>query len=99
MREIIPSVWLWLQVCTNAMNFAKDKSYILDKEFAKAGNVTSYQGGPLHNMRRYCPTDLDGGKLTEFVVATFFPVFMCVHAYTGADCCVHVSYADSYLYM
>jgi len=25
-------------------------------------------------MRRYCPTDLDGGKLTEFVVATFFPV-------------------------
>jgi len=74
MREIIPSVWLWLQVCTNAMNFANDKSYILDKEFEKTGNVTSYQGGPLHNMRRYCPTDLDGGKLTEFVVATFFPV-------------------------
>jgi len=71
---IIAAVWLWLQVCTSAMNTATPDDYPKDLTYATANNIAAYNGGPLHNMRKYCPSDLDGGELTEWVVATFFPV-------------------------
>jgi len=80
MEGIIPNVWMWLQVCTKAMNTARADSnvYVLDDEYKKTmwkdGEKKSYFVGPLRVMKSYCPQDLDGGELTEWMVATFFPV-------------------------
>ena len=80
MEGIIPNVWMWLQVCTKAMNTARGDSnvYVLDDDYKKTmwkdGEKKSYFVGPLRVMKSYCPQDLDGGELTEWMVATFFPV-------------------------
>jgi len=80
MEGIIPNVWMWLQVCTKAMNTARadPKVYALDDEYQKTmwkdDEKKSYFVGPLRVMKSYCPQDLDGGELTEWMVATFFPV-------------------------
>jgi len=80
MDGIIPNVWMWLQVCTKAMNSARadPNVYVLDDEFKKTmwakDAKKSYFVGPLKVMKSYCPQDLDGGELTEWMVATFFPV-------------------------
>ena len=47
------------------MNSATPESYRLDE---------SYTDMPLHDMKRYCPQDLDGGELSEWAVKSFFPV-------------------------
>ena len=62
MPGFVAAVWLWLQVCTTAMNSATPESYRLD------------ESGSLHDMKRYCPQDLDGGELSEWAVKSFFPV-------------------------
>merc|ERR1719409_1871552 len=52
--------------------------YVLDDEYKKTmwkdGEKKSYFVGPLKVMKSYCLQDLDGGELTEWMVATFFPV-------------------------
>ena len=50
-----------------------------DLAYADEKNIIEYGRGPLHNMKSYCPSDLDGGELTEWVVSTFFPV--CASAF------------------
>jgi len=81
MDGIIPTIWLWLQVCTKAMNTARGHPsvYRQDDEFQKTmwdkdPSKTAYWNGPLKTMKSYCPQDLDGGEMTEWMVATFFPV-------------------------
>lgn len=80
MEGIIPNVWMWLQVCTKAMNTARadPNVYALDDEYQKTmwkdDGKKAYFVGPLKVMKSYCPQDLDGGELTEWMVATFFPV-------------------------
>lgn len=74
LNGIIASVWMWLQVCTQAMTSVQADSRLLPFDDQYALNNTSYEGAPLRDMKHYCPTDLDGGELTEWVVATFFPV-------------------------
>jgi len=85
---VISSVWLWLQVCTKAMNTAnsnpqeynkRDKAFA-DDYVAKNGSLP-YDVAPLHSMRQYCPQDLDGGELSEWVVASFFPVMRAKNDY------------------
>ena len=80
---IISSVWLWSQVCTKAVIKANsDSEYTrYDLEYAAEkfpnGQDAPYSKGPLQSMKQYCPQDLDGGDLSEWVVATFFPVNSC----------------------
>lgn len=56
------------------MSRATDDSYRLDDDYSKSSNISAYSGGPLRTMSKYCPSDLDGGQLSEWVVTTFFPV-------------------------
>ena len=83
LNGIISSVWLWLQVCTKTMNTLQANSAKLllqDAKFAETrdadilNKAQIYPDGPLKTMKRYCPQDLDGGELSEWVVTTFFPV-------------------------
>lgn len=78
---VISSVWLWLQVCTKAMNTANsnpqkykndDEAYAA--EYIRTNKALPYNTGPLYSMQQYCPQDLNGGELSEWVVASFFPV-------------------------
>jgi len=80
MNGIVPTIWLWLQVCTKAMNKARadENVYTTDEAYSKtmwgANEAKPYGVGPLKIMKHYCPQDLDGGELTEWMVATFYPV-------------------------
>ena len=105
---IIAAVWLWLQVCTSAMNaeHANPAAMSLDLDYAKTIGIKAYSGGPLHNMKQYCPSDLDGGELTEWVVATFFPVstplvsralFDCVRTYVHMYKSLYVCIFDMFV--
>ena len=55
--------------------------YALDDEYQKTmwkdDEKKAYFVGPLKVIKSYCPQDLDGGELTEWMVATFFPVGLC----------------------
>ena len=83
MPGFVAAVWLWLQVCTTALNTATPESYLLDKEFNTQYD-SSFTEGPLHEMKAHCPQDLDGGELSAWTVATFFPVRMNAGAYVCA---------------
>lgn len=77
MHGIIASVWLWLQVCTQAMTTARENprlAFVDDVYASQEMSGEPYTQGPLRVMYSYCPDDLDGGQLSEWVVATFFPV-------------------------
>ena len=78
----------------------------LDLPYAAKKDITAYSGGPLHNMKHYCPADLDGGELTEWVVATFFPVctplvsralFDCVRTYVHMYKSLYVCIFDMFV--
>ena len=49
-----------------------DKAYAA--EYIRTKKALPYNTGPLYSMQQYCPQDLDGGELSEWVVASFFPV-------------------------
>ena len=88
LRGIIASVWMWLQVCTQAMTTIQVDPRLLSYDDLYARNNASYEGGPLKDMKHYCPTDLDGGELSEWVVTTFFPVCICLSE-VGFCACVN----------
>lgn len=78
---VISSVWLWLQVCTKAINTRNSAPVEYDRQDEKyADNYRNtvgalpYSESPLYSMQRYCPQDLEGGELSEWVVSSFFPV-------------------------
>jgi len=78
MHGIISTVWLWLQVCNTAVTTAlSNTQHLLDDNQYSQEEMTGvpYVTGPLKVMYYYCPQDLDShGHLSEWVVATFFPV-------------------------
>ena len=78
------------------MTSATPQSYSLDMQFNRE-NDDFYASGPLHNMKKYCPQDLDGGGLSEWTVESFFPVWIDVGWFIPGCICMQV--AGNYVYL